>query len=331
MGMPNWKELRGNEAAVAALRHMLRTRRLPHALLFAGTCGVGKFLAARIFAATLLCGRPQGPCGDCPSCRASAADAHPDLHVVRPDKQTIRIDQVRALQSAVATAPALAPRRAVLFDEAERMTAEAANSLLKLLEEPVGETVFVLVASNRQMLPETVLSRCTPVAFVPLPDALLSQLLQEQGADAAEAASLTALAGGSVGRAFFLRESGGLALRDEALGMLERLASEGSGGDFLAAAEALGTLERERLQAFLAALYLLLRELLLLRGGATDGGATRLRELAGHWTPRQLVRRMEAAAKAQRMLRANVNGRLLVESLWIEFFEGEQGDGHCRP
>lgn len=330
-GVSGWDELQGNEAAVAALRHMARAGRLPHALLFAGPRGVGKFLAARLFAAALLCGREEGPCGACPSCRAAAAQAHPDWSVVRPDGQAIKIEQVRALQSALATAPALAKRRVALLDDAERMTLEAANSLLKLLEEPAGETVFLLVSGSRQMLPETVLSRCTTVSFAPLQDALVERLLRAAGAEEAEAAALAALAGGSFGRAVFLRESGGLALRDEALGMLERVAREGSGGDFLRAAEALGAMERPKLQEFLVFLHLLLRELLLVKRGAGGGAADRLRALAPRWTARQLVRRMEQIVAAQKMLRANANGRLLIERLWIQFSEGEQGDGHCRP
>ena len=149
-GVLGWDALQGNEAAAGALRHMAESGRMPHALLFAGPRGVGKFLAARIFAAALLCGGQARPCGVCPSCRAAAAGAHPDWSVVQPDGQAIKIEQVRALQGVLATAPVLAKRRVALFDDAEKLTLEAANSLLKLLEEPVGETVFLLVSGSRQ-------------------------------------------------------------------------------------------------------------------------------------------------------------------------------------
>lgn len=155
---PRWAALTGDLA------------RLPHALLLHGPAGLGKEAFARRLAAGLLCERPVeelAPCGRCHGCRLFAAGTHPDLTWVAPeeDRRGIVIDQIRALGAWFALTPHTAARKLAVVTPAEGMNLNAANSLLKILEEPPLGSVLLLVAHQPGRLPATVRSRCHKVAF----------------------------------------------------------------------------------------------------------------------------------------------------------------------
>jgi DNA polymerase III subunit delta' len=143
--------------------------RLPHALLLHGRPGLGKHAFAVQLARALLCERPQAglACGACHGCRLLAAGTHPDLAFVglEEDAKFIVVDQIRALGDFLALRPHTAARKAVIISPAEAMNANAANSLLKLLEEPPLGSMLLLVTSHPARLPATIRSRCSHVLF----------------------------------------------------------------------------------------------------------------------------------------------------------------------
>ena len=186
----------GNERVVAVLQRMLAADRIPHALLFAGQSGVGKFTLATLFARAVNCQtRPGGICGTCGSCRALEAlddlgalkDAavkergsaspdlvplllrpHPSVTVLVPDGAFIRVSQMRAVVRQAYTRPAGVRRNVFLIDEAERLRSDFADVLLKVLEEPPEDTLLILVSSAPFELRATLRSRCIPLFFAPL-------------------------------------------------------------------------------------------------------------------------------------------------------------------
>ncbi len=183
-----FRQLQGQPAALMVLGRMLQNQRVPGSLLFLGPHHVGKRTAALALAQALNCAAPvkaeglgdaKDGCGVCPSCRQIAAASHPDVEVVEPDGQFIKIDQVRGLGDWMALHPLLARRRVGIMREAERMNPQAANAFLKTLEEPPADTVLVLCAAEARQLPETIVSRCVPVRFAPLPAAVVRALLGE--------------------------------------------------------------------------------------------------------------------------------------------------------
>ena len=145
----------------------IQAGRVPHALLLHGAAGNGKARFAARLAATLLCRSGEPPCGDCESCRFCAAGSHPDrLDVgVEKDRREIVVDQIRDLIHTVGLTARLGGRKVVTVDHAERMNRHAANTLLKTLEDPPGETVFLLVSSNHALLLATIRSRCQMIGF----------------------------------------------------------------------------------------------------------------------------------------------------------------------
>ncbi len=172
---------------------------MTHAWLFTGPPGSGRSLAARAFAAALLCGR-QG-CGECPSCRQVAAGTHADLLPVRPDGLSYGVRQTRDLVLKAATSPVYGRWRIVLFEDADRCTEQAANALLKAIEEPSPRTVWLLCAPYADDLPTTIRSRCRLVTLVTPRTSAVVEVLEREGVPAGRARTAALAAQGHIGRA----------------------------------------------------------------------------------------------------------------------------------
>lgn len=176
--------------------------------LFVGAGSVGKATVARRFAAALLCPEGAAHAETCSTCRRALTGAHPDLVIVEPQaRQTLGVDDARAVVSQAVLTPVEAPRKVFLFEEAGSMTEGAANALLKTLEEPTGSTVFVLVAESEDDLPSTVASRCRSIHFGRVDEADLVAALTSLGIEADRAESIGRVAGGRPGLALSLANS----------------------------------------------------------------------------------------------------------------------------
>ena len=176
-----------------------RRAQLPHALLLQGATGLGKRRFARRLARALLCQAPTAAgdaCTQCKSCVLFRAGTHPDLLWIErdQDRTTITIEQIRSLTVFLGLTAHTSARQLVIVTPAEAMNLSAANALLKLLEEPPGASVFLLVSSRPTRLPATVRSRCTPIVFRPPSAASTRQWLSEHVGRVDEAA-LTQAAG----------------------------------------------------------------------------------------------------------------------------------------
>ena len=161
-----YSELTGSKQLSGALRKTLQGEWVSHAYLFAGPAETGKRLALA-FAQALLCEAPvEGEaCGLCRACRLFSQVAHPDFHWVRPEGSSIKIRQIREIQRTAAFRPFRGGRKLMVIEQSDKMTLEAANCLLKTLEEPPPAVHFILLAPRRQYLPATVVSRCQCFTF----------------------------------------------------------------------------------------------------------------------------------------------------------------------
>jgi DNA polymerase III subunit delta' len=170
-----------------------------HAWLFTGPPGSGRSVAARAFAAALLCDS-QG-CGSCPSCHQVAAGTHADVLLVRPDGLSYGVRQTRDLVLKAAAAPVMGRWRIVLFEDADRATEQAANALLKAIEEPAPRTIWLLCTPYADDLPTTIRSRCRLVTLRTPQTSAVAASLQHEGVSAELALTAARAAQGHIGRA----------------------------------------------------------------------------------------------------------------------------------
>ena len=224
-----WENLFGHAATIAYLKKIIAEGTFPHAVIFSGAEGIGKRLTAQICAAALLCENPAdgSPCGACESCHLVAAGTHPDFYVVEAEAtktaRNIKIGQIRDMQTEAALRPINSARRVIILDGAELMNGAAANCLLKTIEEPPSQTIFILLTANRSNLLMTIRSRCMTINFNKLTSKQVLDALIARDVEISEAQKLSAIAGGSLGRALLLKDSGGVQLRDTALDFVEKI------------------------------------------------------------------------------------------------------------
>ncbi len=189
------------------------------AYLFVGPSNVGKASVARRFAAALVGGE------DAAAVRRAKSGSHPDLILIAPEGRTsITVDQARGVVSAAVRSPLEADRKVFLFEEASMLNDEAANALLKTIEEPIPTSTFVLVAESEDDLPATVPSRCRTIVFGRVPEADIASGLVELGVDEESAQKAARISGGRPGLAVALaREPRVGAFRDTWLSIPDRL------------------------------------------------------------------------------------------------------------
>lgn len=275
--------------AVEQLTRALATDRVAHAYAFVGPTASGRCTTALAFAAALLCEASERctRSNTCRACRLVDARHHPDLHIVVPTPpdsnpkgaRAIRIGAVRELERQASLRPAMARRRVLVLDEAERMTGEAPQAFLKFLEEPPPETVVILILPRTRAVPATVISRCQIVRF------------RARG----EAAPAAATA--------------------EAAAVLDEAREQGAPALF----KRTERVDRERAEALIDGCWLHCRDLMLLRAGAapallTDAArAEALAAEAARWTDEGLYAAIEACREAHLSLAGNVTPRLTVD------------------
>ena len=327
--------------------------RVPHALLLCGPRGIGKNRFAVWFSQLLLCQEPASaiaPCGQCRSCQLFVSGTHPDMHVVQPEalyKQSesllaryghryppedksrdskestaIRIDQIRALIAASQTRPQIAARKVLVLSPADRMNVNAANSLLKLLEEPPPDSHLLLVADRAARLRATLRSRCTRIDLR-IPTAREARTwLEATGMTAADSERLLALAGGAPLAALELAEQGFLAQRDQLITDLDALLS--GQGDPLVSAVRWRQLGAERslswLQGWLSDLVRI--------GACPDARASynpdmaaRLQAQKKRLDLRQLYNLNDKVAHTRQLLGGSLDEQLLLEDMLIRWAE----------
>jgi DNA polymerase-3 subunit delta' len=257
----------GQQRAQTALTRAVESGRIPHAYLFVGPRGVGKYSQALHFAATIQClGEGAHPCGVCRSCKLIAKGEHPDLFLPRRSASKLTKNATAGSKEGgylgdiipmLGYAPVLSPWKLVIVDDAHQLTDTAANYLLKTLEEPPSRTIFILVSHAEHLLLDTVRSRCRRLRFAPLAPAVLEQILVARGVGPEEARAVAPLADGSVGTALELLDGGQLELASLLDGLLARLKAGGTaeGQDpvtTLLAAGGKARTERQMVELFVA-------------------------------------------------------------------------------
>jgi len=312
----------GQQHAIHQLRTALRSGHLAHAYLFSGIEGIGKCTVAVAFAKALNChSHADDFCDNCVSCRKTGKQLHPDFFFIEPDKNVIKIEQVRDIQKKIIFKPMEGRKKVVIIDQAEKLNLHAANCLLKTLEEPPDDTVLILVASTALPLLPTILSRCQSIRFAPLGAEAISSFLKRRGSSA-DAGFIAALAQGSIKRALSLLETEFLSRRKELIQFLVA-GSAGSCEPLLHLAKR-ATEEQQELPQILEFLQTWYRDLYMLMSGFP---AEKLynRDMLGEMqealqseTREQILKRLKKLQWIHAHRAININYTVALESMLLQ-------------
>ena len=324
----------GHDRAVTSLRHSLAARRVPHAYLIAGPHRVGKMTLAMDLCKAVNCLAAERPCGTCVQCQRIERGLHADVHVVDIDeapegkpRTSISIGQVRTVQHEASLKPFEGVYRAFVFDGAERMTLEAANSLLKILEEPPDQVLIVLVVAQIDALLPTLVSRCRVLELRPVSPALLSQrLVSEYGLAVSHADEIARLSGGRPGWAIAAASSTKLGqAMNERLDAIKLAVINGIDERFTLAARMASSFskDRESGREDLRLWASWWRDVLLMKVGICDPARPTsrreaLESIAGTMSLSEVVQALRSILDTGRLLERNVSPRLALESMMLQ-------------
>ncbi len=327
----SFKTVLGHEKSIRWLKQAILQKRVVHSYLFWGNEGIGKKYVALQFAKVLNCldkGWEKGDaCDSCVSCKKIDQSLHPDVLVLEPEGQTLKVDQVREMQKDLAYRPYEGRYRVIILSAADRMAPQMSNTLLKTLEEPPLHTILILIANHpRGMLP-TILSRCHSIPFSPLPTSLVVRwLVEKKKINENEASLLALLSEGSPGKALEIKEEIEQIAREDLLKQWVGVKSF-TLGEIERFIDSLPS-QRQGLLLILEISKSLLRDLIMTKI-SKDFSEWIHPDLSGvykaivsQWDFTSLFHRLETLQETTRAIQKNANTRLALETMMLSWVEG---------
>ena len=318
-----FQDIIGQEHMTGHLQNAIRMGKVSHAYIIQGEAGSGKMLLADTFATTLQC--EEGgiePCGHCQSCKQAVSGNHPDIRRVTHEKASISVDDIRLqLNNDILVKPYSRPYKVYIIDEAEKMTEQAQNAMLKTIEEPPEYAVILLLTVNAKLLLPTILSRCILLNVRPVARGQITKLLTEHHGIAGFMAEVAAdFADGVPGKAIAYAQSGAFVeLKDEVIKVLRRLDSMPAEELYKKVKEWSG--RKAELPDILSLMNLWYRDVLVMK--STRGGGRlvfreeerELQNQAEHLTYARIEECINAIELTRQRMSANVNLEVSLEML----------------
>lgn len=328
--MAGFENIIGQEQIKAHLQGALESGKVSHAYIINGEKSSGKEFIARIFAMALQCEQGgKDPCNECRSCKQALSKNQPDIIYVSHEKpNTISVDDIRAqVNNDVAIKPYSSRYKVYIINEAEKMTPQAQNAILKTLEEPPEYVVILLLVSNVNTLLPTILSRCVLLNMKPVRDSLMKKyLMEELQVPDYKADVCVAFARGNVGKAKALASSEEFEnVKSEALGLLKYV-QDMEIPEIVTAIKKIGEYRLE-VNDYLDILAIWYRDVLLFKATADVNHLVfreeiqTIRKVAGRSSYEGIENVIRALDKAKKRLDANVNFDLAMELLLLEMKE----------
>lgn len=328
-----WDNILGHKSQKDFLKRYLLAQERPHALLFVGAEGLGKKQLALAFAKALLCASHTGS-DHCEACRLMNLEdgnfSHPDFLLVQreQDEKTGRYkdiskEQIADLISKSAFAPVMSDTKVCVIEDVDRMSLVAANSFLKLLEEPPVGWVMVLLATDENKLLSTIMSRVVCLRFQPVPIELVESLLVSKGVESAQAEVLARISEGSVGTALSLVEQNALEPRQQAVAFIEALPLNMPINYLAGRAWQQKSFERPEALLLVKMLQLLMRDLIMCKLGLDNKIYNcdlqgELQKLAKDWQLSALKAALQHIQEAYAALENSVGVRPVLEAMALK-------------
>lgn len=319
----SFQDIIGQDTAKQLLQGGLRRNEISHAYIFSGPPGSGQMEMAMAFVQALFCTRGgDDACGECLECRKVLHGNHPDLFTVKPDGATIKIDQIRDLQRIFSYRSESGNPKAYIIDEAEKMTVQAANSLLKFLEDPPSPAVAILLSDNGRALLPTIQSRAQWVPFLPLNPERMLQILADEGYPATLARSAVHLAAGLGPCRELIQQNWFAEIRNVVLQLGREIAGRG-GSPLITAQQSLFKAGlSDHLDMLFSLFHLWFKDMIHALYHKHDQ-VVFIDELefisrhASSRSPQQWIEAMALAAESKKKLRQHMNAQLCVEQFLI--------------
>ena len=202
-----FEDIIGNQQVKEELTKIIEEEKILHSYMFVGIEGIGKQMIAKKFAQMILCtnGGRKG-CNTCKSCIEFTSNNNPDFLYIEPDGNNIKIEQIRYLQRKIQEKPIISNRKVYIINDADKMTTEAQNCLLKTLEEPPEYSTIILIGSNQNLFLNTIKSRCMIISFKPIEAELIKKYLEEKYEMFNTSSSMVETFQGSIGKAIILKD-----------------------------------------------------------------------------------------------------------------------------
>ena len=316
-------DIYGHEKQIVVLKQALAQNRLGHSYLFSGIDGAGKKALALEFAKVVNCEKANeinDSCDECAVCLKIKRHNHPDIFLIEAEGQFIRISAIREIQEQMTFRPMEGKKRVYIIDNADRMNEQAANALLKTLEEPTPDNILILVTAKPYTLPSTIISRCRHMRFNPVAiDTVTKFLVECQNMERQNALLLAGLSGGSISQALELNKEDVIVYRAEILKMLAST-KKSDPMSLLAFASFFGQDKREIKQGF-NILQTCFRDALVYKETQNDqmlinqDEASFIASLATRLSGRQILQNIALIEKAFETIEQNVNKSLTLETM----------------
>ena len=191
----------GNEKIKLELEQTIKLNKMSHSYMFIGTSGIGKKMIAKEFAKMILCQGQQKYCNKCKSCIEFDSNNNPDFQLIEPEGVSLKIDQIRQVQKKIIEAPIISEKKVYIIDDADLMTTEAQNCLLKTLEEPPEFVTIILIGSRENNFLSTIKSRCTIIKFQDIENEKIKQYLSQNYGISDISENMLEVFSGSIGKA----------------------------------------------------------------------------------------------------------------------------------
>jgi len=320
----SFKQVKGQEQAISIIQKDLMGKSIFGTYLFTGPPGVGKKLVALNFAKAINCKEKSiDSCDHCSSCQKIDKLNHPDVQVTKAEGDSIKIEQTRELKRRMEYKVYEGKKKIWILEDAEKLTIEAANSLLKFLEEPPSDVVIVLISSFPEKLPFTIVSRCKMVRFSLLSPQQIKEFLKEKAIHPPKLIPLVSrLAKGRIGEASYLINNEGTLREREKI--LNKLAEEGLNSEIFEIAKRWSKLEKDELNRFLDVILFWFRDILILKLGGTkeliinEDREEQLKKVKNRYSFLKVYSYIETVEQTQRYLKANVSPLLALEGMWLK-------------